>query len=273
MTFGVIVLIPLVLVIAAFMLIGGWILRAEQMNGYGLVDFNAMSGSVQTAGKHAQLLYESLSGVLEEDPAALEDREYLQGISDGISRKNCYILVRKGEALYYAGNEEAAKEIFHKLPDYGWENEESETGYFFDDSQKYVKQLDFVFSDGTPGSLFIVTRITSLIARPLLVDMFIAVLIILIFTAFMLTRWIHRGVFGPINQLNVAMKKIKDGNFDYMLFTDSKGEIGDLYRNYEDMRLRLKESTEEKMAQEKQNKELISNIYHDLKTPINAIKG
>ncbi|MDE5680403.1 MAG: HAMP domain-containing histidine kinase, partial [Lachnospiraceae bacterium] len=242
-------------------------------NSFGLVDFNAMAGSIQTSGKHAQLLYESLADMLEENPAVFEDMEYLQGISDGISRKNCYILVRKGEELYYAGNEEAAKEIFFRLPDYGRENEESETGYFFDDSQKYVKQLDFLFSDGAPGSLFIITRITSLVARPLLVDMFVAVLIILIFNALMLTRWIHKGVFGPINQLNVAMKKIKDGNFDYMLFTDSKDEIGDLYRNYEDMRLRLKESTEEKMVQEKQNKELISNISHDLKTPITAIKG
>ena len=103
--------------------------------------------------------------------------------------------------------------------------------------------------------------------------MFIAIFVILIFTSFMLTRWIHHGVFDPINQLNVAMKKIKDGNFDYMLSTESKGEIGDLYRNYEDMRLRLKESTEEKLQQEKQNRELISNISHDLKTPITAIKG
>ena len=36
------------------------------------------------------------------------------------------------------------------------------------------------------------------------------------------------------------MRKIKEGNFDYVLETDAKGEIGDLYRNYEDMRLRLK---------------------------------
>ena len=41
----------------------------------------------------------------------------------------------------------------------------------------------------------------------------------------------------------------------------------------EEMRRRLKESTEEKSLIEKENRELISKISHDLKTPITAIKG
>ena len=81
-----------------------------------------------------------------------------------------------------------------------------------------------------------------LISRHLLMDMFIAMFLILLFTGIMLTRWINKGVIHPINELNVAMRKIKEGNFDYVLQTDEKGEIGDLYCNYEDMRLRLKES-------------------------------
>ena len=77
----------------------------------------------------------------------------------------------------------------------------------------------------------------------------------------------------PVTELNTAMQKIKEGNFDYRIPGDSSGEIEQLFKNYEDMRLRLKESAEEKIEAERQNRELISNISHDLKTPITAVKG
>ena len=161
--------------------------------------------------------YYVLLDQVKEDSSRLEDKEYLDHINEEVSRKSTYIIVRKGDKLYYAGNEEAAQQIFEKLPAYGDENLSDDSGYFYNELEKYVKQIDFTFRDGTPGSVFIVTKVNSLISRHLLIDMFVAIIVILIFTSLMLTQWIHKGVFEPINELNVAMRKIKEGNFDYVL--------------------------------------------------------
>jgi len=113
-----------------------------------------------------------------------------------------------------------------------------------------------------------------IIAPTFLKNMIFSIIIILVLTGVMLSLWLYKGLISPINELNVAMKHIKNGDFEYRLeAVQQGGEISDLYRNYEDMRLRLKENAEEKIQRETQNRELISNISHDLKTPITAIKG
>lgn len=272
-TFISIILLPLVLTMLAFIVIVIYLMNVQQGVSIPKLDYFMMSENIHEFTSVTDRAYLFLQDQVDKDPGKLEDIEYLKRVNNEVARKSTYIIVRKGDGIYYTGNELAASKIFDKLPQYGEQLLDEETGYYFNDLEKYVKQIDFLFSDGSEGSVFVVTKMNSLISRHLLVDMFIAIICILIFTSLMLTQWINKSVFNPVNQLNVAMRKIKEGNLDYILETSAKGEIGDLYSNYEDMRLRLKESQEEKLQNEVQNRELISNISHDLKTPITAIKG
>ncbi len=118
-----------------------------------------------------------------------------------------------------------------------------------------------------------VREVSKLMPPMLFVALWIAIFIILVLIAICLTRWISKGVFAPISELKNGMKQIADGNFNYTLETQADGEIGELFKNYEDMRLKLKENAEETIQNESKNRELITNISHDLKTPITAIKG
>ncbi len=95
----------------------------------------------------------------------------------------------------------------------------------------------------------------------------------IIFTCAALMIWIYHSIVQPFYVLRSATKKIKEGNLDFSLEANSDDEIGILFQDFEDMRIQLKESQEEKLQYDKESKELISNISHDLKTPLTTIKG
>lgn len=104
-------------------------------------------------------------------------------------------------------------------------------------------------------------------------NMAVAAVFILLLTALFLTFWIYTGINIPLNKLRKATHNIAEGNLDFTIEASGDDEFSDLCRDFEEMRVRLKESTAEKMEYDRESKELISNISHDLKTPVTAIKG
>ena len=271
----VIVIFPLALAFGTFLLFGRYIAHEQKMQEYsGSVDYNMVSDPYETFAKVTDEL------ILEFDterfirPDVLEDFEVLHDLDEKLASIYSYIVVIQGDKIYYvdAANFERAQNVRGDLYRYG-------TGinsvYFTKTRHFFVRQYDFIFQTGEPGSLYIISEGSATFTKSLIIFMTVAIVFILLVTSILLTAWMGRSFFKPIDELNVAMQHIKDGNFDYMLPTDikEKGEIGAIYRNYEDMRLRLKESAEEKIERERQNRELISNISHDLKTPITAIRG
>ena len=147
------------------------------------------------------------------------------------------------------------------------------TLYGFSQSQAQKSQVQ-AESDGTVYDISITDSADSqgrvhVMAK----DLFISAFVILISVALVVGLWVYRSIAVPLVKLKKATQNIKEGNLDFVLDVEGNDEFSELCQDFEEMRRRLKESTEEKNLIEKENKELISNISHDLKTPITAVKG
>lgn len=116
-------------------------------------------------------------------------------------------------------------------------------------------------------------KLFALDVREYIRNLMILICLVVPIIVICLVLWIYHSIVTPIHMLQLATQNIKNGNLDFEVQVQNKDEIGELCEDFEEMRKRLKDNAEEKLRSEQQNKELISNISHDLKTPITAIKG
>lgn len=111
----------------------------------------------------------------------------------------------------------------------------------------------------------------SLIKSPyLLLALLITVLIIYFMVMIML---ITKYIFEPISEMRKAAEQIKTGNLNYPIQYTEGNEIGEFCKEFDKMRIRLKDTILEQHELEKRRKRLIASITHDLRTPLTSIKG
>lgn len=277
-SFFITIFVPIILCGITFYLFSEYKVKAigEQYGienpTYEMLSNNALMLDILTSRE-----YTELSGKVENHPRELENTSYLEKINAKLLKDSSFLAVRKDDEIFFNGSDRVEDhELLETLPAYGNTGIEENGGiYLHSDQKELVKQLDFTFEDGSDGSVFIVTKVDQIFPqmRKMWEEMFFATVLILVFTSFALSFWIYRGVISPLEQLKKATQNIKEGNLDFTVEGSSVKEINDLCDDFEEMRIRLKENAEEKVEFDKENKELISNISHDLKTPLTAIKG
>jgi signal transduction histidine kinase len=101
----------------------------------------------------------------------------------------------------------------------------------------------------------------------------ISLFIVVGLTNGILTYLVSRSIIKPLGTLKHAAEEIKEGNLEHAVNLKRKDEIGQLGAAFEEMRRRLNESIRLQLQYEENRKELLSNISHDLKTPITGIKA
>ncbi|WP_242969950.1 histidine kinase dimerization/phospho-acceptor domain-containing protein [Clostridium chauvoei] len=74
-----------------------------------------------------------------------------------------------------------------------------------------------------------------------------------------------------ISVINDGLKKLNDGNLEYTLESYGEREVKELVDNINQIKDGYRIAVEEKVKNEKMKTELISNVSHDLKTPLTSI--
>ena len=98
-------------------------------------------------------------------------------------------------------------------------------------------------------------------------------LIVVTLTNGILSTKTYRKLIVPLELLSYGAEQIKNGNLDFEMNYESEDEFRQVCGDFDEMRLRLKDSVDSQIKYEEDRKQLIVGISHDLRTPLTAIKG
>ena len=232
---------------------------------------------VQILNRMTKNSFNELSTMAQQYPERFSDAERMAAVNDGLLESYSYLLVEKNKEMIYVGNLLHYNNIMRQIPDVGGFEVTYDGGVYVGGEVPFlVKQQNFSFADGTPGSFYIITDVNAMVLRlksAATIVIFGSIMTI-VFTAGILVAWLYQGILKPLNALRKATRQLQEGNLDYSLKDNiSDDEIGQLCADFEEMRMHLKNEIEVRIQYEQDLRELISNISHDIKTPLTAIKG
>lgn len=227
----------------------------------------------QNAVSEESILFGDLKEKTFTDPDRFSEKEYLKDLAAEVEKNGMFLIIRKGEDIIFSSGQTAGL-TGNQLPAYGAASSARNIEKIGEVTYS-LKQHDFYIPDQGRATLFLLkdgsllTRLTHTF-YPLLFGILVFVLVI---TNGLLTYYVSRSIIRPIERLKEAAQKIKEGDLSHSIAVSGKDELAQLSMDFEAMRKQLQESAAIQEQYERNRKELIAHITHDLKTPITSIKG
>ncbi|MCF7754356.1 HAMP domain-containing histidine kinase [Paenibacillus xylanexedens] len=225
--------------------------------------------------EQGESIFQEMKFLAKNDPDDLQNKVLLREYDMKLRAEKSGLYIRRENSQIFESLTFNQPELKQALPAYDLNNYQIRSTFNIGERFYAYAKFDFQYSDGERGSIFVIRERSPFaeLTRKLLPVMSFLLIGVLIIANLLLFRWITRSFIKPLNQLRSSAEHIKDGNLSFELQLNSNDEVGQLSEAFESMRNQLQLSYALRQQDEVNRKELISNISHDLRTPITNIKG
>lgn len=274
-------------------IIGKYFITGTYGKNHSLQLLYSQSDPVNDVYKAISAAREDVINKVKEDPSYYTDAANAEKLNVRTLANNTNVLVKIGDEYTFVGVDNFSDALKRQLKindnstnisavddddtDVGGKQQIKVQEYLMTQPSMYLcNQISYEYH-GKNVDLYMLTYYGNYMDRfrGTMLGYIILMVIIMIILSGFVAFIVYQQFVNPLVKLKEAAEKMGSGNLDEKIEIgkNREDEVGELCESFENMRQRMSDFAKEKMRYEDENRQLISNISHDLRTPITTIKG
>lgn len=274
-------------------IIGKYFITGTYGKNHSLQLLYSQSDPVNDVYKAISAVREDVINKVKEDPSYYTDAANAEKLNVRTLANNTNVVVKIGDEYTFVGVDNFSDALKRQLKindnstnisavddddtDVGGEQQIKVQEYLMTQPSMYLcNQISYEYH-GKNVDLYMLTYYGNYMDRfrGTMLGYIILMVIIMIILSGFVAFIVYQQFVNPLVKLKEAAEKMGSGYLDEKIEIgkNREDEVGELCESFENMRQRMSDFAKEKMRYEDENRQLISNISHDLRTPITTIKG
>ena len=267
--FVIILVFPIILLVMSYGMFGKSQLETIEKNyGIDMDGYKNWFDTTMVMDKISKKTQEEIQQAIQNGKFEEDYLDYVDQLNEKQSKIYSYLVVYDRDKFTYIGIPDSmSSNILVGLPVISEEDELWNNGILSGDTEKYLVYPNYVaHKDGTWGIVYLLAETNRMLpeVQDYLVSFRIMSLVIIALMVVCLIIWADKCFFAPMRKLRKAMKTITEGNLACEVKEDYEEELGGLCRDFENMRIHLKEAIDDKMRYDRDTKELMERLIGEL---------